>query len=195
MLKWPAKLWLGSHRRNKDKYCLYHRDHRHATSDCFNLKEAIEALIQRGKLKKYVRESSKLSGDWERSNWDQSDHIFTPPKEIRTVFSGLEGCYFGRKRKTKKRQTHTSLETYEVCSLVTSDLQISFSKEDATQLHQPHNDARVVSLTIANVKVHRIPVYGGSSVDVLWLLVFNVKRLGQEQLRSRPNSLVGFGGH
>lgn len=46
---------------------------------------------------------------------------------------------------------------------------ISFSEEDALNLHQPHNDALVVSLTIANIKVHRILIDGGSSADILSL--------------------------
>lgn len=79
--------------------------------------------------------------------------------------------------------------------LVANDLQISFSEEDAAQLHQPHNDALVVSLNIVNIKVHRVLVDGGSSANVLSLSVFNAMRLGWERLRSRLNPLVGFGGH
>lgn len=41
-------------RRDDNKYCKYHRDYDHHTDDCYQLKEEIEALIRRGRLKEYV---------------------------------------------------------------------------------------------------------------------------------------------
>ncbi|KAL3642778.1 hypothetical protein CASFOL_013593 [Castilleja foliolosa] len=38
---------VSNNRRNRDKYCRYHRDYGHDTNDCYNLKNLIEAIIRR----------------------------------------------------------------------------------------------------------------------------------------------------
>ena len=53
-IKWPTKIKTNPLRRNKNKYCEFHRDHGHNTEDCFQLKEQIADLIKRGYLKNYV---------------------------------------------------------------------------------------------------------------------------------------------
>jgi hypothetical protein len=40
---------------DKTKYCRFHKCHGHTTDDCIHLKDAIELLIQRGRLKQYVK--------------------------------------------------------------------------------------------------------------------------------------------
>ena len=42
-LTWPDKL---KSKRLRNKYCRFHRDHGHETSECYNLKQQIEALIK-----------------------------------------------------------------------------------------------------------------------------------------------------
>ena len=41
-------------RRDDTKYCEFHKDHGHRTDDCIQLKRAIEYLIRRGHLSRYV---------------------------------------------------------------------------------------------------------------------------------------------
>ena len=41
--------------RNKNKFCLFHRDHGHDTDECYQHKREIENLIQCGYLGKFVR--------------------------------------------------------------------------------------------------------------------------------------------
>ena len=40
--------------RNKDKFCAYHNEAGHTTSKCWALKDVIEELIRRGRLRDYV---------------------------------------------------------------------------------------------------------------------------------------------
>ncbi|KAL5846261.1 hypothetical protein ACOSQ3_009785 [Xanthoceras sorbifolium] len=40
--------------RNPNNFCTYHNEVGHSTADCFKLKDAIENLIKRGRLKDYV---------------------------------------------------------------------------------------------------------------------------------------------
>jgi len=46
---------------DKTKYCRFHKCHGYVTNDCLHLKDAIELLIQRGRLKQFVR-NSELEG-------------------------------------------------------------------------------------------------------------------------------------
>lgn len=42
-------------KRPKNKYCRFHLDHGHNTSECYDLKQWIKALIKQGKLQQFVR--------------------------------------------------------------------------------------------------------------------------------------------
>ncbi|GFZ01925.1 hypothetical protein Acr_15g0005340 [Actinidia rufa] len=53
-VKWPGKIKTDPQKRNRNKYCEFHRDHGHNTEDCFQLKEQIADLIKRGYLRKYI---------------------------------------------------------------------------------------------------------------------------------------------
>ena len=54
LLKKSGKLKSSPKKRNRDKYCRYHKDHDHDTEDCFKLKITIEKLIEKGHLAKFV---------------------------------------------------------------------------------------------------------------------------------------------
>ena len=73
-LKWPEKMKGDPNKRNRNKYCRFHRDHGHNTDECFDLKQQIENLIRQRKLRNFlgrdykdeklkakVEESSRLS--------------------------------------------------------------------------------------------------------------------------------------
>ena len=49
-LTFPGKLKSDPTKRSRNKYCRFHRDHGHDTTDCYDLKQQIEALIKEGKL-------------------------------------------------------------------------------------------------------------------------------------------------
>ncbi|XP_057505736.1 uncharacterized protein LOC130789027 [Actinidia eriantha] len=53
-VKWPGMIKIDPQKRNRNKYCEFHRDHGHNTEDCFQLKEQIVDLIKKGYLRKYV---------------------------------------------------------------------------------------------------------------------------------------------
>ena len=38
-LKWPEKMKGDPNKRNKNKYCRFHRDHGHDTNECYDLKQ------------------------------------------------------------------------------------------------------------------------------------------------------------
>ena len=45
-LKWPEKMKENPSKRNKSKYCRFHRDHRHDTYEFYKLKQQIQVLIK-----------------------------------------------------------------------------------------------------------------------------------------------------
>ena len=53
-LTFPDKLKGDPSKRPRNKYCRFHQDHGHNTTDCYNLKQQIEAFIRQGKLLKFV---------------------------------------------------------------------------------------------------------------------------------------------
>ena len=58
-------------KRNRNKYCRFHRDHGHDTDKCFNLKQHIENLIRQGNLRNFLRQDNKdekLKGKVEESS-------------------------------------------------------------------------------------------------------------------------------
>src|SRR3954471_3819892 len=50
----PMKPRSAASRRKSDAYCRFHRDYGHDTEDCYQLKEEIEELINRGRLQRFV---------------------------------------------------------------------------------------------------------------------------------------------
>ena len=45
---------------------------------------------------------------------------------------------------------------------------ITFTDEDARQLHHPHDDAIVIAMTIANYTTRRVLIDNGSSANILY---------------------------
>ena len=70
-LKWPEKMKGDPNKRNRNKYCRFHRDHGHDTDECFNLKQQVENLIRQGKQKSFLgrgHKDEKLKGKAEESS-------------------------------------------------------------------------------------------------------------------------------
>ena len=54
-LQWLKPISTLIERRDKNKYCRFHKDHGHRTDECRHLKDQVETLIQQWKLLKYVK--------------------------------------------------------------------------------------------------------------------------------------------
>ena len=71
---------------------------------------------------------------------------------------------------------------------------IKFSEDDTRRLHDPHDDALVVSLQIGDYNMHRVLVDNGSSVDILYYPAFQQMRIDKERLTPTNTPLMGFRG-
>ena len=83
-LKWPKKMKGNPNKRNKNKYCRFHRDHGHNTDECNDLKQQIENLIRQEKLRNFLGRGhmdEKLKGKVEKPSQP-------PLREIRVIVKG-----------------------------------------------------------------------------------------------------------
>ena len=71
---------------------------------------------------------------------------------------------------------------------------ISFTEKDARQLHHPHDNALVVSLSIAGSNTQQVLVDNESSANILYYLAFQQMRVDKEHLMLSDTPLVGFSG-
>ncbi|XP_022147771.1 uncharacterized protein LOC111016626 [Momordica charantia] len=150
--KRPEKLRGDLEKRNKDKYCRFHRDHGHNTSNCWELKRQIEDLIQDGYFKKFVGKprSNSVEKKEERKRSRTPPRRDDRPTVINTIFGGISGGQSGNKRKEQARKARC-----EVCIIreQRSTSPITFNDADLEGVHLPHNDVLVIAPLIDHVLV------------------------------------------
>ncbi|XP_030932592.1 uncharacterized protein LOC115958326 [Quercus lobata] len=201
-LKWPRPLHSSPSIYDKNKYCRFHKDHRHHIEDCRDLKEQIEELIRKGKLQKYVKkgEYSKFK-DGNKSQHGSSsrdDRSSQPPQdvigEIKTITGGpFSGGSFKSLKKAYQRQVN-SIHTIPPSKQQRTDWDVSFNEGDARGVKQPHNDPLVIMLNIEGSNTKRILVDNGSSADIIYLPAFQQLRLDPRRLHPFDSPLVSFSG-
>ena len=64
----PRKMLAPTDKRNRRKYCRFHKDHGHDTDECIQLKDEIEALIRRGRLARFVVNKPNQTKPYEDKN-------------------------------------------------------------------------------------------------------------------------------
>ena len=168
-LKWPKKMKRDPNKRNRNKYCRFHRDHKHDMDKCFNLKKQIEYLIKQGKLRNFLgrdHKDKKLKGKLEESS--------RPPLgEIRVIIGGTSTGQSSKSRKTYlKVMQNVQLSGRSPRMRVTDEQAITFTDKDAERVHHPHDDTIVITLLIADYTTRRVLVNNGSSTDILYYPAF-----------------------
>ena len=69
-----------------------------------------------------------------------------------------------------------------------------FVDNEATELINPHHDALVISLFIANCKIKRVPIDNGSSTNVLFLNAIKEMKVDEANIHHHFTILVEFSG-
>ena len=69
--KWPKPLKGVPEKRDKSRYCRFHKDVGHDTDDCRQLKDEIEYLIRRGKFGRFT--NGEEAGGQKRDNDRRDD--------------------------------------------------------------------------------------------------------------------------
>ncbi|GFZ11550.1 hypothetical protein Acr_22g0009480 [Actinidia rufa] len=139
-IKWPGKIKTNPLKRNKNKYCEFHKDHSHNTEDCFQLKEQIAYLIKRGYLRKYV-------ADRPRPNSPDIGYDDNRPTtgDIQTIHGsfGSGGCSSSSRKRHAREASPISYSYSWICRKLNRSAwvdQVSFDSGDGATLD--HNVAR-----------------------------------------------------
>ncbi|XP_073057218.1 uncharacterized protein [Primulina eburnea] len=112
---------------------------------------------------------------------------------IHMISGGVTDGDSGRARKAHGRR----LENFKISkgADLPQDPVISFGPEDLRGVVTSHNDALVVTATIANYDVARIFIDNGSSVNVLFKSTFDQIKMGGFEFEPVSTPLYGFAGH
>ena len=86
-LTFPGKLKGDPNKRPREKYCHFHRDHGHDTSDCYNLKQQIKALVRQGKLQRFVNKE-RTDAPQEQATQRENERPRPPTGDIRMIVGG-----------------------------------------------------------------------------------------------------------
>ncbi|XP_073304183.1 uncharacterized protein [Primulina huaijiensis] len=181
-LERPKQAEKGPHLPPLDKFCEFHQEYGHITNDCQRLGEEVQRIMQRDPHMKgllirregHRQDNRRGSGppwvnqrppaenrpnqggrdDPPRQQGSQVQQIANDP--TRGVIHMIIGCATegdsGRARKAHGRR----LESLGLDLAPKSDPIISFGPEDLRGIVAPHNDALLVTLTVANYDVARI---------------------------------------
>ena len=173
-LTFPGKLKSDPTKRSRNKYCRFHPNHGHDTTDCYDLKQQIEALIRERKLQKFVSNERTDTHPREHASRRENDHPRPPVGDIRMIIGGTATTGSSNKaRKTYLRMVQNVQLTGSVPKIARRENPIiGFSEEDARRLHHPHDDALVVSIRVEDYNVHRMLVDNDSSADILYYPAF-----------------------
>ncbi|XP_050258913.1 uncharacterized protein LOC126703903 [Quercus robur] len=131
-LTFPGKLKGDLNKRSRDKYYRFHRDHGHDTTDYYDLKQQIEALIKQGKLQRLVSKE-RTDPPQEQAPRRENERPRSPIGDIRMIVRGTTIIGSSKKAcKTYLRMVQNVQLTISVPKMVRIDNPvIGFSKEDA----------------------------------------------------------------
>ncbi|XP_077249135.1 uncharacterized protein LOC143888575 [Tasmannia lanceolata] len=175
-------------KRDKSKYCRFYRDHGHDTAECRYLKDEIELLINRGYLRKYVKNGDDRRECKEKSQRKRSPHrsqlsparhespaLTSPrPKMSRPQLNGIinaitGGPAAGGTSSSARKAYARQINVIHTCNKeMKTKNEISFSDADLDNLLLPHDDALAITMLVANWELKKILVDNGSSADILY---------------------------
>ncbi|KAL0458484.1 UNVERIFIED_CONTAM: hypothetical protein Slati_0475600 [Sesamum latifolium] len=179
--------WRDTPQRPKsDKFCRFHNDYGHTTEECRHLKNEIERLIQNGYLQEYVCwERARGTGPYQKKEGDKA-------REIRAPSPGRPSRE-GAKQTSGGKEDNNDIPHKGVIRMIAGGRLSSGTK--VTKRSGPqitHNDALVITATIANYEVGRIFIDYGSSADILFGEAYDQMQLGDVLLEKVNTSLYGF---
>ena len=99
-LTFPGKLKSDPSKRSREKYCYFHRDHSHETTDCYDLKQQIEALTKQGTLQKFGSEERTDTHPRKQAPQQDNEHPRPLIGDIRMIVGGT--TTIGSSKKARK---------------------------------------------------------------------------------------------
>ena len=177
-------------KRDNTKYYEFHRDYRHRTDDCIQLRKEIEYLIRHGYLRCFV--SSKGQNKVQMTTQHQQ-----ALGEIHVISGGFAGggeSSSARKAHLRSIRSGEVMEVQAVSKLPRLDTTMTFSDLDLEGCQHPHDDPLVIRAVVANKTIHWVLVDNGSSTDIIFASAFDKMGIGREKLEPVSTHLRGFSG-
>ncbi|XP_056697534.1 uncharacterized protein [Spinacia oleracea] len=179
--KWQRPPKMYNNYRDTKKYCDFHKDHGHLTEECTHLKDNIEDLIRRGK----TEQKQNHPADQKRSN------------DILVITGGP--VYAGNTASSAKASVsefkhqvnYHNLEKWPAPPKIP---QCTFTEDDCKGIIYPHDDPMVLALDVANRKIHRILIDGGSSANILFWPAFQELQIEEKHIKPVNFPVIGFTG-
>ena len=172
-------------KRDNTRYCEFHRDHRHRTDDCIQLRKEIEYLIRRGYLRRYIasegQDQAQPPPPWQPTPTQHQQ----PLGEIHVVSGGFaRGGESSSARNAHLRSIRLGevMEVQAVSKLPRLDTAITFSDSYLGGCQHPHDDPLVIRAVVANKTIHLVLVDNGSSTDIIFTSTFDKMGIGREKL-------------
>ncbi|XP_038716516.1 uncharacterized protein LOC120009859 [Tripterygium wilfordii] len=169
--------------RNQSKWCSYHRDKGHRTEDCREFKRHLEELVQQGYLKEFIdREKTaaeKKAKPQSKEGGEPSHYVvnfidaMVPDAQLGDAIRRTEYRRVRRQQEVMRMDFNPHLGTKRPREATA----ITFTKEDATRVIFPYNDALVISLQIGATTVKRMMVDQGSFAEIMYYSLF--QKLGK----------------
>ncbi|XP_077212813.1 uncharacterized protein LOC143847913 [Tasmannia lanceolata] len=200
--------------RRDDKASKRERDHGYDTNECWQLKKEIELLINRGYLKKFVKDDGHRGERREKSLQGQSPRRSQPPPArnqsplpsssqpemrqsqpngvINTIMGGPAAG--GTSSAARKAYSHRVNAGHTCSKKVNTGNEISFSNANLDNLILPHDNALVITMLVANWELMKILVDNGSSADILYYHAFKQMMIGDDRLKPANSDLFCFSG-
>ena len=192
--------------RDNTRYCEFHRDYRHCTDDCIQLKREIKYLIRCGYLRHFIAPENQSQN--QAQNKASAQQPPPPPRQKTTQHQQplgeihvISGGFVGGGESSSARKAHLrSIRSAEigeiqaVSKLPRLDTSITFSNSDLEGCQHPYDDPLVVRAVVANKTVHRILVDNESSTDIIFVSAFDKMGIRRERLEPVNTHLRGFFG-
>ncbi|XP_074323931.1 uncharacterized protein LOC141660848 [Apium graveolens] len=196
--KWSKPLRGDPEKRDKNRYCRYHKYIGHDVDDCMQFKDEIEYLIRRRKFGHFTkgeeaggqkRDNDRRDDDRRGNNRDRNPQ---PQGPIINMISGGP---------TIAGTTRNSRKAYaiEVMSIVgepskcsKSELTLEFGDPDLEGLKFSQDNPLVITPIIGNCLVMRVLVDNGASVDIIFHDTFIKMGYNDSQLTPFDAPIYGF---
>ncbi|KAL5564706.1 hypothetical protein UlMin_027870 [Ulmus minor] len=195
-VKWPRKSNNPDPKRDVTKYCEYHGDYGHSTPDCISLRFEVADLLKRGHLQDLLSDKGKNTLAQREARRDEQPKEPTPERVINVITGGSEvsGITYSAARRHARAAVNPENNMSPTPQTGASNLVLSFIDNEDSTLINPHHDALVISLLIANCRIKRILIDNGSSTNVIFLSALKEMNIDEAHIHRRSTVLVGFSG-
>jgi hypothetical protein len=155
-----------------DRICIFHPQRKHKTRDCDWLQGFTDEVLKTTKGADQEKKPEEPKGDFPEAH-----------KEVNYIYGGPDSY------ESRRKQKFTAWEVMAVSSatpkyLKWSDALITFDRSDHLDfVPKPGQYPLIVSPIVKDVKLNRVLVDGGSSLNIMFLKTFDQMGLSRSLLR------------